>query len=243
MREMADVYDEPFGDSSNIATYLISKLARQHMTVVLTGDGGDELLAGYSWYRALLQSSGDESPAEARLKQARYFSDETIAKFGLSPSRMPKRGGGGGGIDDVLRMDITDYMPGDILVKIDRASMAHALELRAPFLDIDLASFLISLPPRLKIDGTTDKLLLRRAFGDVWPQMVRDRSKQGFGAPVADWLARPELQELIRTRLKDPEHPLFALIPFEASRLAVDRQSFQCWSLLTLALWLERHPI
>lgn len=241
--EMARIYDEPFADSSNIATFLIARLARQHLKVVLTGDGGDELLAGYPWYRDLLtDTSASIAPGPARLRQNLYFSDATLAKFGLAPPRVPRPVVRSNTIDDALRTDLLSYMPGDILVKIDRASMAHGLELRAPFLDVDLASFLISLPPRFKIDSTGDKLLLRHAFSDLWPPGVRTRGKQGFGAPVEEWLARRQVQALVRSRLRDPRHPLFALLPFDATRIAVDRQNNQTWSLLTLALWLEEHP-
>jgi asparagine synthase (glutamine-hydrolysing) len=242
LREMARVYDEPFADSSNIATFLISRLARQHLKVVLTGDGGDELLAGYPWYRELA-GPFQGSVGAARLRQNQYFSDATLAKFGLAPPRLKQPIERSNTVDDALRMDLRDYMPGDILVKIDRAAMSHGLELRAPFLDVDLASFLIALPPRLKIDGRTDKLLLRQAFADLWPERVQKRGKQGFGAPVAEWLARPPVQDLVRTRLCDPRHPLFSLLPFDVTRIAVERQNFQAWSLLTLALWLEEHPL
>ncbi|HUO07625.1 MAG TPA: asparagine synthase (glutamine-hydrolyzing) [Phycisphaerae bacterium] len=241
LQEMADIYDEPFADSSNIPTYMISRLARRHMKVVITGDGGDELLAGYDWYRPLID--GRNVP-ERRLKAAQYFSDDTLRKFGLHPSRMPKAiDRHSNSVDDAMRMDLLDYMPGDILVKIDRASMAHGLELRAPFLDVDLASFLISLPARLKVDDAESKIILRRAFSDLWPASVKNRSKQGFGAPVAGWLQRPDVAALAAPRLHDPHHPLFQLIPFDACRIAVERRNFQAWALLVLALWLERHPI
>jgi asparagine synthase (glutamine-hydrolysing) len=243
LQEMAHVYDEPFADSSNIATYLIARLARRHMKVVLTGDGGDELLAGYPWYRELFDASPPPSSmAAARAGQNRYFSDDTLHKFGLLPSQMTKRIERTNTLDDALRMDLLDYMPGDILVKIDRASMAHGLELRAPFLDVELASFLIALPLRYKMDPGGDKLILRQAFGHLWPERVRARGKQGFGAPVSEWLARPQVRRLVETRLNDPQHPLFALLPFATTRVAVERRNTQTWILLTLALWLERHP-
>jgi asparagine synthase (glutamine-hydrolysing) len=244
LHEMSRTYDEPFADSSNIATYLIARLARQHMKVVLTGDGGDELLAGYPWYRDLFDAAPPPpSIAAARAAQNLFFSDATLHKFGLAPSQMPKQIHSGNTLDDALRMDLLDYMPGDILVKIDRASMAHGLELRAPFLDVELATFLISLPLYLKIDRTGDKLILRQAFHHLWPDAVRIRGKQGFGAPVAEWLARPQVRHLVETRLNDPRHPLFLLLPFETTRIAVQRQNIQAWILLTLALWLEEHPL
>ncbi len=243
LHEMANVYDEPFADSSNVATWLISRQARHHLKVVLTGDGGDELLGGYPWYGELLKP-GDGSIGERRMKQNQFFSYATLEKFALTAPFAPKRfAGETNTIDDAMRMDLRDYMPGDILVKIDRASMAHGLELRAPFLDVDLASFLISLPAEMKIGAAGDKLIFREAFGHLWPEGVKKRRKQGFGAPVAEWLSRPAVRELVQTRLCERSHPLFDLLPFDATRIAVERQNTQTWILLVLALWLERHKV
>ena len=162
-----------------------------------------------------------------------------LAGLPKAPQRVEKSNS----VDDALRMDLQNYMPGDILVKIDRASMAHGLELRAPFLDVELATFLIGVPWQMKIGAEGDKLLLRRAFAELWPQRVRTRGKQGFGAPVEEWLARPQVRELVRTRLCDRQHPMFGVLPFDATRIAVERQNTQTWILLTLALWAEEHPL
>src|SRR5205814_949242 len=99
--------------------------------------------------------------------------------------------------------------PGDILVKTDRASMAHGLELRAPFLDVEVASFLISLPSRLKIEKDRDKVLLRRAFAQEWPESIRQRGKQGFGAPVGEWLGTKAVESLKECCLRDRGNRLF----------------------------------
>jgi len=285
---MQQVYDEPFADSSNIPTFLIARQARRYVTVALTGDGGDELLGGYtSWYKALLhmqhrfsdqdwlflmlraankisarlagrlQPSLHErirgmvfrraypSISAAHLGQKQYFNDGELQQFGLRPPDMPTFAPVGercATLDDVMRMDVQDYMPGDILVKIDRASMAHGLELRAPFLDVDFASFCLTLPARLKITSREDKLILHRAFEANWPASVRRRSKQGFGAPVQQWLKREGLQALKHEYLDDPRQKLFDLLPFEQTRWAVQRDDYRTWILLVLALWLDRHP-
>jgi asparagine synthase (glutamine-hydrolysing) len=143
-------------------------------------------------------------------------------------------------VDVAMRMDLQDYMPGDILVKTDRASMAHGLELRAPFLDVDFASFCISLPDRLKITDREDKWILRQCYGRFWTQTIREKSKQGFGAPVRDWLKLTTVARLKSKVLDDPTHALFSLIPFKASRTYVARDNYQTWCLLMLALWLEQ---
>ncbi|HET9221561.1 MAG TPA: asparagine synthase (glutamine-hydrolyzing) [Roseiflexaceae bacterium] len=285
---MQTVYDEPFADSSNIPTYLIARQARRHVKVVLTGDGGDELLGGYSWYKPLLHMRGRHadrawwlfmlraanqfatrlghpdqrvlreriggmalrrryrSVTAAHLGQRQYFGDADLARFGLpspaaetfAPVRQETAS-----LDDVLRMDLQDYMPGDILVKIDRASMAHGLELRAPFLDVDLLSFCVSLPYRLKITPREDKLILRRAFEASWPASVRARGKQGFGAPVQEWLTRPSVRALKQQYLDDPGQKLFGLLPFELTRAAAQRDDYRTWILLVLALWLDQHAV
>ena len=282
--EMARVYDEPFADSSNIPTYLISRAASRHGKVALTGDGGDELLGGYAgWYRPLWEMergaaypSGTaslvwramrvssalglrspeswgqitrgvglrrqyESIALAHAKQKEVFDDAELSRLGLDAGSAAAANGtrGAGGVDDAMRMDLCDYMPGDILVKIDRASMAHGLELRAPFLDVELASFCVSLPSRLKITARDEKWILRRSFAEAWPESIRAKEKCGFGAPVDRWLERPDVAALKSRVLDDPRHALFSLIPFGASREASARGDYRTWALLVLGLWLE----
>jgi asparagine synthase (glutamine-hydrolysing) len=189
---------------------------------------------------------GHGSLAAAHLAQKQYFGDAELARFGLRPpasETFAPAPPAPASLDDVLRMDLQDYMPGDILVKIDRAAMAHGLELRAPFLDVDFASFCISLPIRLKIAPDRDKLILRRAFEAAWPEQVRARAKQGFGAPVREWLARPPVSALKAQYLDDPRQKLFELLPFEHTRDAARRGDYRTWILLVLALWLDQHPL
>ncbi len=288
--KMATIYDEPFADSSNISTYLISKLTREHATVVLSGDGGDELLGGYyGWYRSLLAMSDKELKSmpgkilfmkifsrismrmnwknkahlisktrglyyrsmyknvlEAHKASNVFFKDTEMEKLGLrrrtvdfAPSFSESNT-----VDDAMRQDIEDYMPGDILVKIDRASMANSLELRAPFLDVPFAEFAISLPYRLKIDSQEDKIIMRRAFEDTWPLPIRTRSKLGFGAPIHIWLKKPKMQELIHQYLNDSSKKIFTYISFAESRKYIDRKNYadyKVWILLNLSIWMEKH--
>jgi asparagine synthase (glutamine-hydrolysing) len=250
---MAEVYEEPLADSSCVPTHLIARLAREHAKVVLTGDGGDELLAGYAhWYRPLLArlDKGERSARAllaAHRRQKQYFSDDDLAALGLAPGAIPELDdravaayAGGDALDAVLREDIATYLPGDILVKTDRAAMACGLELRSPFLDIDLASFCISLPSRLKINSHADKLILRQACEHLWPASVRRRGKQGFGAPVHEWLRRPELRPLKENYLNDQRRRLYSVLPFEATRPFIRRDDARTWVLLVLSLWMER---
>jgi asparagine synthase (glutamine-hydrolysing) len=279
---MQAVYDEPFADSSYIPTYLIAKRAREYVKVILTGDGGDELLAGYSyWYRPLwnMQREQEQSRrfrellyfggrvirrlrgplsanmrdflqgygwtkkyqtiAQAHWYQQQYFTKTELETFGLKPCEFFPQQVQSNTVDDALRSDLTDYMPGDILVKIDRASMAHGLELRAPFLDVELASFCISLPFRLKMTSLHDKAILRQACEQLWPESVRNRPKQGFGAPVWQWLKRSDMQQMKREFLGDPTKKLYTLLDMKNSRKYLQEDSYKTWILLVLSVWLE----
>ncbi len=280
---MADVYDEPFGDSSAVPTFMISRLARKHLKVVLTGDAGDELLGGYPWYRyvhfhGVLQRQSalanaalyfllrayrrtvgggrhlhkrletfnrfraGGSPADTHRALRDFAPAGDLRRAGL-PLTLAPYGAGHDAVDAATRADLTDYMTADILVKTDRAAMAHGLELRAPFLDVDLAGFCIGLPSRLKTDGRSDKILLREAFGRQWPPSLRRRGKQGFGAPVREWLQRPEFQRLKHDYLADGTQPVHALLGSEYVERVAAHDNDGTWALLMLAVWLKRKPV
>lgn len=286
---MRDIYDEPFADSSNIPTYLISKLARQHLKVVLTGDGADELLGGYGWWympiqamieasnmgavrrgvarliaRILARARGREaakwrwrtagleasrryrSVVEAHRARPPYFSDgelEGLLLRGYSAegSERTYSWRPTDTLNDAMAMDLEEYMPGDILVKTDRASMANGLELRSPFLDVDFASFCVSLPSMLKIREGRDKWILREAYASSWTEEVRSRGKQGFGAPVQQWLRRPSMRALREKYLGNPNNAIFALLSYPEVQKRAQHEDYQTWSLLVLALWMEKY--
>jgi len=260
----------------------VSEEARKYVKVVLTGEGADELMAGYDWwYAPLLDMEREPHPgalrrvilriaaaAERRLRLGnraarrlrgidlrnrhdrvgaahshlrQICSDDDLAAVELP---VPSRGFLGhapGTLDDALRADIETYLPGEILVKADRASMAHGLELRAPFLDVDVASLLASLPSSLKLTNNESKAVLRRAYSRDWPESVRRRGKQGFGAPVARWLEDPAVRMLLSRCVDDPASPLHQVLPTAGIRRLRSAGSAPSWSLLVLGLWLERH--
>lgn len=281
MFEMSTCYDEPFADSSNIPTFLMCRNAAKNLKVVLSGDGGDELLGGYDfWYRPLHWSQKTESsdvwkmrlaalicvfweklspppknlrymrdgyrlkqfgpPAIAHERQNIFFNDLELSRFGLS---CPHPGAPMlyGGIDDAFRMDLADYLPGDILVKTDRAAMANGLELRAPFLDVDVASFLISLPYTLKIDDVIDKKILRQAYADRWTSSIRCRSKQGFGAPVSVWLRQNALKVLAHDYLLSSGSKLSAFFDNKWLETVAVNNDYRTWIMLVLGIWMENH--
>jgi asparagine synthase (glutamine-hydrolysing) len=246
---LPSIYDEPFSDSSQIPTYLLSKLTRQHVTVSLSGDGGDELFGGYNRYflgRRILEFN-ERAPRAVRLLAAKTLAAipgatwDRLLAFGprslsvmLGGDRLSKLArvvDCGDGmrlykqlvsqwrdldtlmpaipeppslLDDrqlaarapsweswMMYMDQRTYMPDDILVKVDRASMAVALEARVPFLDPRIVEFSARVPLAHKMGPSTGKLLLRRVLQRYLPAEMFDRPKQGFGVPIAAWLRGP----------------------------------------------------
>ncbi len=264
---MQTIYDEPFADSSNIPTFLVCEMARRHVTVALGGDGADELLGGYvSWTRRFL-----EPPPRLKMKLLmqrlarrlgrrrqtgsslvhrysqgfrNYFTPAERRRLGFAVAREQltdysryQRNTA----SDMLRFDTDLYLPGDILVKTDRASMANGLELRAPFLDVDLASFCLSLPDSLKVDADREKLPLRHAYEVMWTPEVRARPKQGFGGPMTAWFEAPAMSALKQDILCDRGQRIFSVLDFDGVQGFVARNTQQTWSLLVLALWMEGH--
>jgi asparagine synthase (glutamine-hydrolysing) len=230
------MYDEPFADSSAVPTYLVSRTAREMVTVALSGDGGDELFFGYPRYRyyttaaaALslprpLRRAAAFAAARMPTRRMRRIADvlrsddpDLYSRFvswwttpaieamtGAAPLVAPAYA-------DALRraatlridsraalLDVVSYLPEDILTKVDRASMAVSLEVRAPLLDHRVAEFALSLPITLKRRGGTMKWLLRELLYKRVPRELVDRPKMGFGVPLADWFRGP-----LRERMDD----------------------------------------
>ena len=294
---MAQVYDEPYADSSNIPVYLMCGFARRTVKVALAGDGGDEIFGGYAWYWHLLRHGPDGPHSPLAVRKFKGLAWRILAKLGLpvearrdaavnsyapevlkypdlwerhwawctlfKRDRAALWGGrapdgeqilrqrffpppGLRGMDRAVDLDVRCYMPGDILVKVDRAAMAHGLEVRAPFLDVDLAQFVLSLPWEMRFKSLQLKPLLKEACGSLWPAEVTNRPKQGFGGPIANWVRRPEVVHLIR-RVTSPGSPLLALLPgaaaafdFAAAHIPWEEAQYR-WGILCLGLWLEAH--
>jgi asparagine synthase (glutamine-hydrolysing) len=284
LAKMHSIYDEPFADSSNIPTYLISKLASKHVKVVLTGDACDELMAGYNfWYRRIyeFEKAKDSSRVNFyfamlmrsmsyRLKlktqmryqnqvagfadaekfssasaiheqQRNFFSAAQASSLFIKPVAGVNSESNLNTLNEILRDDVGNYMPGDILVKTDRASMANSLELRAPFLDRDFASFCISLPINFKINDNTEKLLLREACGELWTEQIRHRKKQGFAASVNEWLKIPSIVALKEKYLQNKNNKIFSVLKYDAVSSFYKRDDMQTWALLNLSMWMENY--
>ena len=281
---------EPLGDEAALPTYLICEQARRHVTVALTGDGGDESFAGYERYaahrlaaragrvpplaragaRALRAAPGGRrEPRSVAFRAARFL--ETAAtparlRYGrlmevftpagrreLLDARVDPAPAGEllgaprePGLRGLQLLDVETYLPDDLLVKADLASMAHSLELRSPLLDRKVLELGLALPDHLKQRGRTGKIALRRAFADALPPEVAARGKTGFGVPIGRWL-REDLHELVRDVLLDATARDRGLVrPAAVERLLDEHargvdHAHRLWCLLALELWLRAH--
>jgi asparagine synthase (glutamine-hydrolysing) len=242
-------YDEPFGDSSAVPTYYVSRMAASHVKVALSGDGGDEVFAGYTRYRAaernpfwswiperirsralgpLVGTIPIDWPGRNRLYEMahasgiapgyglglypyikeRLYTPSMRAAAAANPSSRETYATllKGSDWDPVTRLQYLDtvrYLPDDILTKVDRASMAHSLETRAPLLDYTLVEFLARVPSRHKLRDGVQKILLRRLAAKLLPQSALQKPKQGFGIPQGIWFRR-DLEDHARKRLLEP---------------------------------------
>lgn len=303
---MPQIYDEPFGDSSQIPTFLVAKLARQHVTVALSGDGGDELFCGYNrylWWRnlwpklrmipqPLRRSLGKwmlrfdsrrwdawltpanrllpkakrhlapgslavkaaetllaADPRELYLQLVSHWKDPASVVLGASEPRTIIDDAWPSGTDartvHMSLLDILTYLPDDILVKVDRATMANSLEARCPLLDHRLIEFAAKLPLACKIADGRGKAVLRSLLYKYVPQTLVDRPKTGFGIPLAAWLRGP-LREwgeslLGRERIEsqgylDPNVVRSTWERFQGGRV---NAHYPIWTLLMFQAWLD----
>ena len=281
-------FDEPFSDSSMIPTYYVSRLARRHVTVALSGDGGDELFAGYLRYLdapevraanrvpavlrdAILGPVTGAMPAGAR------GIDRLRNLMGGADDQYVRHMSGGisrtlhevfeadflRGIEDPARvaapflasvrdadplsrrqyLDTHTYLPGDILTKVDRASMMVSLEARAPLLDHVLAEFAATIPVGLRMKGMTTKYILKKVAERLMPAELVHRPKMGFAVPVAFWLKKEWLaqsDELVRgprALARGTFRPAFLNRIMDEHRAGRRDNSAMIWRLMILELW------
>ncbi len=287
--ELVKAYDEPFADSSAIPTYYLSRMTREHVTVAVSGDGGDELFCGYQHHRQslildrlarTLTSPGRVAAgslarafptgsfprrALGRLTHVGFdlyhhalgYSKEQLGLLrpelrrqlpdpsGSSAAAAFHRGESRALLRRYQQMDLDLYLPDDILVKVDRVSMAHALEVRSPLLDHKVVELAMRIPPSLQMGMFTQKLLLRQLAYRYVPRRLLDRPKRGFGAPLGGWF-RNELEPVFRAVLDHHESPLWEFFDpatarqrFEdhVARRANTEQTL--WRLLFFHQWCE----
>jgi asparagine synthase (glutamine-hydrolysing) len=297
---LAHLYDEPYADSSAIPTYRVCQLARKRVTVALSGDGGDENLAGYRRYRyAMAEQSvrgripealrkpvfgtlgrmypkADWAPRVFRAKttfealsrdlvegyfhgvsimsdamRARLFSPRFRAGLqGYSAIDVMRGHAAKSPTDDPLSMiqylDMKTYLPGDILTKVDRASMAHALEVRVPLLDHKLVEWISGLPPDMKLKGSEGKYIFKKAMEKYLPHDILYRRKQGFAVPLAAWFRGP-LRERVQQALLGPTLADTGMFNQDFLRELVEQHlsgrrdySAPIWSLLMFEAFLKK---
>lgn len=303
---LAEIFDEPFGDSSQIPTLLVSRLARQSVTVSLSGDGGDELFGGYNRYlftkrlwRVLRQLPGAarkgaaglllgippeqidrlshllkpihgyQSPAgDQAHKLAAFFqlsSPQAIYKQALShwdepqevvpgatePATVAEFIGDASSLPDfeeaMMLTDLCHYLPDDILTKVDRASMAVALEARVPLLDHNVVEFAWRLPLRFKIRRGVGKWALRQVLAQYVPPALVDRPKMGFAVPIASWL-RGDLREWAEDLLAPSSLAAHGLFEAQIIRRhwqehlsGIRNWQARLWDVLMFQDWYARH--
>jgi asparagine synthase (glutamine-hydrolysing) len=260
--------DEPNGDSSCLPTYMLSQFAKQHVTVALSGDGGDEVFGGYGRYFDTLAEAEREAsfPSSNWSAGRAYYCSNRIAIF--NPIQLGQLFGfmsegaslhlkhllqsvdqPGRELLHRLRVtDIENYMPGAVLPKVDRMSMQHSMEVRTPFLNVELARFAEKLPAEYLVEKGKGKLILRDIAYRYLPREIMDMPKKGFGLPLTPGWGKEPLLGALKKALS-PEGVLGGWIGRERVEGFVKNQAgdgfsiYQAWSVIMLANWLNRRPV
>lgn len=292
MERLVEHHDQPFGDSSAVPTFLLSELTQRHVTVALSGDGGDEVFAGYERFaaamavgrldrlpapaRRLLAAGVDRLPStlgRGRVKSLRRFMalsglglpeamlamvayvprDARVALVGdradeaLGPYlRAWALSEGAGPLDRLSHLNLGTYLVDDLLPKVDRMSMAHGLEVRAPLLDRELVEFGLSLPPDLRARGLSLKRVLKESVTDLLPPEILSRRKRGFGVPLDRWFRtdlRAYAEGMLCSGSSRIRHHLRAEGVHELVARHMDGRTDAgnaLWTLLTLEVFLRR---
>lgn len=291
--------DEPFGDFSIFPTFLVSELARKYVTVALSGDGGDELFAGYEYYIAdkienyykklprvfrqkLIPTFVNSMPPSSHKKGlinkikrfvegtchpdilyhfrwAKFFSEEEKELLYSQDVKRELKGvdtywifikylselNGTDRLGKELFADIKTYLCDDILVKVDRMSMANSLEVRVPFLDHKFVEFVATIPSSMKLKGFKSKYILKKTMSRILPQEILHRDKQGFSIPIKNWL-RNELRPLMEDMLSSTRIKMEGFFnPDYIDRIktehlkGVANHSHRLWALMIFEIWQD----
>jgi asparagine synthase (glutamine-hydrolysing) len=282
--------DEPFGDASAIPTYMVSRLAAEHVKVVLSGDGGDELFGGYDRYgverrerryryipamlRSLMGAVGGRMQegmkgrnflrhialdgAERYVNAYTVFDREEQQSLFLAPAAehilASDPWGGlsrelmknqGHWLSGVQTLDLHNYLPLDILTKVDRMSMAHSLEARVPLLDHKLVEYAMTIPPELRLRKGTTKYIFKEAMRGILPDAIIDRAKQGFAVPLESWF-RGQLDGFVNDLLlSDTSRARKVFNPAYVQKLlrlhnAGRPLNFEIWTMISFELWCRK---
>jgi asparagine synthase (glutamine-hydrolysing) len=246
--------DEPLADYAALPTFLIARFAAQHVKVVLTGEGADELFAGYRRYRRdrLLAPVARLRPG---YQPSHVFSArETSRLLGRRTSRFERstgdRGRTGDTLNNLLLRDIEGWLPDNLLVKVDRMTMLCSLEARVPYLDHQFVEYALGIPAvsKQRLLNGTNKLLMREAASSMMPQAVAARPKQGFKPPIDAWL-RGRLRSLAHDALLAPDAHVRNRVDVQGVRRLLTEHDagrangHRIWALLVHELWSREHGV
>jgi asparagine synthase (glutamine-hydrolysing) len=301
-------HDGPFGDSSAIPTYIVSRLTREQVTVALNGDGGDELFAGYlrfygallaerlpevltrsgRWLLSLLPAAKNYHSWQHRAQrffhntslplhlrflkwESVFFEDlrallreelewpglenghvyfaalepQALQSETFQPEALQLGMASYSTLSQLLYLNFKTYLLDDLLVKMDRSTMANSLEARSPFLDTALAEYAASLPDRMKLRRGKTKYILKKAFADVLPKEILGRGKMGFGVPLGSWF-RGEWREYVQDMLCSPQALFQEYVNQSYVKQLIDEHlsgrrdlGHRLWTLLTFEVWLR----
>jgi len=246
--EIVGAVDDPTADYAILPTYKLAQTARESgLKVILSGEGGDELFAGYGRYRAVMRpwwAGGKLARGRGSLDGLGILRGDLAGwRDGVAAAEVRAGSAGRTRLQIAQATDCADWLPNDLLVKLDRCLMAHGVEGRTPFLDAKVAEFAFRLPDDLKVRKGLGKWLLRRWLADAMPQAQAFARKRGFAVPVVEWVARrgaklgtlvaaqPGIREIC---LPDAVEKLFA-------NAEGKRPGFAAWTLLFYALWHRHH--
>jgi len=246
--EIVGAMDDPAADYAIIPTWFLARRAREEVKVVLSGEGGDELFGGYGRYRSAMKPwwLGGKTPrAHGSFDRIDVLREAPTGwRDGIAAAEAATATGGRSRLQAAQALDVADWLPNDLLIKLDRCLMAHGVEGRTPLLDPGVAAAAFRLPDALKVQGHTGKWLLRQWLAKQLPAAEPFKPKQGFTVPVGAWIER----------VGDRLGPLVAAQPGVAEIARPDRvaalfrhaggekhRGFAAWHLLFYALWHRRH--
>lgn len=290
IRRMTECFGEPFADSSQIPTMLVSRMTREHVTVSLSGDAGDELFCGYNTYRVagdelrklkkkyhrlprgirhavggmcgrlaggneLLYKAGTYLTMETLEEAHRYIGREEARSGFLSKERMRltdsyndyPSGYLREDVANLMLMDALQYLPDDILVKVDRSGMQYSLETRMPLLDRDVVEFAWTLPMDYKFSEGITKRVMRDVLYRYVPKELMERPKKGFSIPLHEWLKSGELREWAQDMLSDGRKHCADVIDIRVAdsywRDYTEKGIFseKIWYVLMLEQWMMKN--
>ncbi len=252
LNKIIEYFGEPHADTSDMPQHVLSELASQKVKVVLSGDGADEFFLGYKWH------GGDiEQPVINRLENICAFDTARRKRLWINKENVVDNGvpviksnNFVEDMDQVTLIDLNFHLPGQILSKVDRASMMHGLEVRCPFLDIELMEYVYNLPYEYKVGQNGQKLILRDILCDYTDNEFAYRKKQGFGAPIWDWLTEEGVKKNVYHHLVENSKIRSFLVGSEIDTYLNnfynttekhERAGQRVWVLFCLELWAKHN--